>query len=113
MQSRRPTCLLLAALRCAPSGLAQAVSRGAQVAGAAVKFVAGGMFRRSRNPLYLRLPMRLVASTIRLGSWPGRLGPARCAADVTRFQILPEERVLPAKFGTTCHDYLQRSRRWL
>ena len=32
---------------------------------------------------------------------------------ITRFQILPEERILQARFGTPYQDYLRRVRRWL
>ncbi len=79
----------------------------------ASRLVTGGMFRWSRNPMYLSLLLLLVAYAIRLDSWLVWLGPALFFAYVTRFQILPEERVLSAKFGNAYHDYLRRTRRWL
>ncbi len=79
----------------------------------ASRLVTGGMFRWSRNPMYLSLLLLLVAYAIRLDSWLVWLGPALFVAYVTRFQILPEERVLSAKFGNAYHDYLKRTRRWL
>lgn len=79
----------------------------------ASRLVTGGMFRWSRNPLYLSLLLLLVAYAIRIDSWAVWLGPALFAAYVTRFQILPEERVLRAKFGMAYQAYLARTRRWL
>lgn len=74
--------------------------------------VTGGIFRVTRNPMYLSLLLLLVAYAVRLGSWVEWLGPAVFAAYVTRFQIVPEERILAAKFGTAFLAYKTRTRRW-
>lgn len=75
--------------------------------------VTGGVFRLSRNPMYLSLLLLLVAYAVRLDSPAVWLGPLVFIAYVTRFQIHPEERALTAKFGETYLRYRMRTRRWL
>jgi len=72
-----------------------------------------GIYRVSRNPMYLSLLLLLVAYAVRLGAWVEWLGPAFFAAYVTRFQIIPEERILTEKFGEAYLAYQRRTRRWL
>lgn len=74
--------------------------------------VTGGIFRVTRNPMYLSLLLLLVAYAVRLGAWVEWLGPVVFAAYVTRFQIIPEERILAAKFGADFLAYKTRTRRW-
>ncbi|GAP35990.1 isoprenylcysteine carboxylmethyltransferase family protein [Piscinibacter sakaiensis] len=79
----------------------------------ASRLVTGGIYRLSRNPIYLSLAMLLVAYALRLDSaWPA-LGPVVFVAYVTRFQIVPEERALAARFGEAYAAYARRTRRWL
>ena len=40
-------------------------------------------------------------------------GPLLFALYINRFQIVPEERALAAKFGTAFDDYRSRTRRWI
>jgi len=75
--------------------------------------VTGGVFRITRNPMYLSLLLLLVAYAVRLGSWVEWLGPVLFAAYVTRFQIIPEERILAVKFGADFLVYKSRTRRWI
>lgn len=75
--------------------------------------VTGGIFRLSRNPMYLSLLLLLVAYAVRLDSWAEWLGPVVFAAYVTRFQIIPEERILAGKFGPAFITYKNRTRRWI
>jgi protein-S-isoprenylcysteine O-methyltransferase Ste14 len=75
--------------------------------------VTGGIFRITRNPIYLSLLLLLIAYAIRLGSWVEWLGPVLFSIYVTRFQIIPEERILTAKFGEAFLAYKRRTRRWL
>ncbi len=75
--------------------------------------VTRGIFRITRNPIYLSLLLLLVAYAVRLGSWIEWLVPALFAAYVTRFQIIPEERSLTEKFGAAFLAYKRRTRRWI
>jgi protein-S-isoprenylcysteine O-methyltransferase Ste14 len=79
----------------------------------ASRLVTGGVYRWSRNPMYLSLLMLLVAYAVRIESPAVWLAPVAFVAYVTRFQILPEERVLAQKFGGAYQDYRQRTRRWI
>ncbi len=79
----------------------------------ASQLVTSGIFRWSRNPMYLSLLLLLVAYAIRLDSLAVWFGPVAFVAYVTRFQILPEERVLAEKFGDAYVAYKDRTRRWI
>ncbi len=74
--------------------------------------VTGGVYRFSRNPMYLALALLLLAWVLWLGNGVGLVWPALFAAYLTRFQIVPEERALAAKFGQEYAQYCRRVRRW-
>ncbi len=81
--------------------------------GAASKLVTGGVYKLSRNPMYVALTLLLLALAVGLGNmWLG-LGPLAFALFITRFQIMPEERIMAAKFGAEFAAYRGRVRRWL
>ncbi len=75
--------------------------------------VSSGIFRITRNPMYLGLTLFLVAWAIFLSSAVSLLGPAVFVLYVRRFQIVPEERILAELFGSEYVDYRARVRRWL
>ena len=75
--------------------------------------VTQGVFARSRNPMYLALSLLLGAWAAWLARPEALLGPALLMAWLTRFQILPEEHVLAARFGADYAAYRARVRRWL
>lgn len=79
----------------------------------ASRLVTHGIFRLSRNPMYLSLLLLLVAYAIRLDALAAWAAPWLFLGYVTRFQIVPEERALAAKFGPEYQAYLQRTRRWI
>jgi len=79
----------------------------------ASSLVTGGIFRVSRNPMYLSLLLLLVAYAVRLDSPLVWLGPIAFVGYVNRFQIGPEERALKAKFGEAYLRYRSHTRRWL
>jgi protein-S-isoprenylcysteine O-methyltransferase Ste14 len=80
---------------------------------AASTLVTTGIYRYTRNPMYLGLACLLVAWSAYLSVPWTILGPAAFVLFTTRFQIIPEERVLEAKFGRAYADYRSRVRRWL
>ena len=75
--------------------------------------VTGGVYRVTRNPMYVGLALVLLAWAVYLSSlWPF-LGPALFVLYMNRFQIAPEERVLESLFGDEYARYAARVRRWL
>jgi len=75
--------------------------------------VSTGVYSFTRNPMYLGMVLALFAWAVYLSSiWP-LFGPVLFALYITRFQIVPEERVLDGLFGTPFAEYKRRVRRWL
>lgn len=77
------------------------------------QLVTSGVFRFSRNPMYLGLVITLAGWAIHLPSQLPFLGPLAFALYIHHFQILPEERILLAVFGAEYETYKARVRRWL
>jgi protein-S-isoprenylcysteine O-methyltransferase Ste14 len=75
--------------------------------------VCTGVYSFTRNPMYLGMALVLVAWAAFLSSVWSLAGPALFAWYITRFQIVPEERVLQKLFGESFTEYRQRVRRWL
>lgn len=74
--------------------------------------VATGIYRLTRNPMYLGSALVLVGWAVYLSNFVVFAGPLLFALYIDRFQIVPEERVLAAKFGAVFDDYRRRTRRW-
>ena len=79
----------------------------------ATSLVSTGIFARTRNPMYLGMLIGLLAWAVYLASALALLGPVAFALFITRFQIIPEERVMHTLFGSAFSGYTQRVRRWL
>ena len=75
--------------------------------------VTSGIYRFTRNPMYLGLLLVLLGWAAFLCSALALIGPIVFVVYIDRFQIAPEERMLSAKFGTVYSDYVARVRRWL
>jgi protein-S-isoprenylcysteine O-methyltransferase Ste14 len=75
--------------------------------------VSGGVYRFTRNPMYVGMAATLVGWAAWLAAPWALLGPLAFVAFITRYQIGPEERVLAGLFGTEYAAYRQRVRRWL
>jgi protein-S-isoprenylcysteine O-methyltransferase Ste14 len=75
--------------------------------------VTSGVYRWTRNPMYLGLACLLTAWAVWLGAWFPFAGPVLFVLYITRFQIRPEERVLSQLFGSAYTDYTRRVRRWI
>jgi len=75
--------------------------------------VTTGIYRITRNPMYVCLTSLLLSWAAYLASPWSFLGPIVFALFITRLQIIPEERALTAKFGAACTDYRSGVRRWL
>lgn len=81
--------------------------------GAASSLVATGIYRLTRNPMYLGLFLVLAGWAIYLSNIVAFAGPLLLVLYLNRFQIVPEERALAAKFGMSFDDYRRRTRRWI
>jgi protein-S-isoprenylcysteine O-methyltransferase Ste14 len=75
--------------------------------------VSSGVYRITRNPMYVGMALFLLAWAVFLASPWVLFGPLVFAAYITRFQIKPEERALAARFGAEFASYQARVRRWL
>ena len=81
--------------------------------GKASSLVTGGIYRVTRNPMYVGVAIVLVAWAVFLASPWALVGVLAFAAYLTRFQIVPEERALASRFGDAYAIYAARVRRWL
>ena len=75
--------------------------------------VTHGVFRFTRNPMYLSLLLYLLAWAAYLSNWLALLLVPLFVVYITELQIKPEERALSAKFGTEYAAYSAQVRRWL
>lgn len=76
-------------------------------------FVITGVYRVTRNPMYLGLLLVLLGWATFLANALAYLLAPLFVLYINRFQIVPEERVLSAKFGAEFSVYKARVRRWL
>jgi protein-S-isoprenylcysteine O-methyltransferase Ste14 len=81
--------------------------------GQSAAVVTRGIYRFSRNPMYLGVLLILGGWAIFLAHPLACLGLPLFVAIVTRLQIQPEERILGEKFGAHYAAYAARVRRWL
>lgn len=72
-----------------------------------------GIYRISRNPMYLGMASLLVGSALLIGTIWAWLGVVGFILYINRFQIIPEEKVLANKFGKAYQAYCHQTRRWL
>lgn len=80
---------------------------------AASSLVASGIYRHTRNPMYLGMLLVLIGWAAYLARpWALLVLPA-FVLYMNRFQIVPEERVLQRIFGAEFDAYSNRVRRWL
>jgi protein-S-isoprenylcysteine O-methyltransferase Ste14 len=75
--------------------------------------VCNGIYRYSRNPMYLGFYMALIGWGSLLGHYLFWVVLLLFQAYLTRFQIVPEERALTARFGDSFVQYTQQVRRWV
>lgn len=75
--------------------------------------VSDGVYRFSRNPMYLGFLLALTGWAVYLSNAFAALLLPAFVAYMNRFQIKPEEQALLAKFGPRYAQYLATVRRWL
>lgn len=79
----------------------------------ASRLVVNGVFRFSRNPMYLGMALVCIAWVIYLASPWCLFGVLAFVLFITRFQIIPEERAMRRLFGDQFARYQAETRRWI
>jgi protein-S-isoprenylcysteine O-methyltransferase Ste14 len=81
--------------------------------GTASSLVVSGIYRRTRNPMYLGMLVILSGWAVFLSNVLVILFLPLFVLYLNRFQIHPEERALASRFGEEFTAYQSRVRRWL
>ena len=81
--------------------------------GESTSLVKTGIYRYSRNPMYVGMLMVLLAWGLFLSSLFSMITSAGFLLYMNRFQIQPEEQSLSARYGNAYADYVKRVRRWI
>ena len=79
----------------------------------AEQLVISGLYRYSRNPMYVGLLLLLIGWLFLLGSLSPMIMLPAFILILNSQQIIPEEKVLEQKFGQQYKDYKHVVRRWL
>ena len=72
-----------------------------------------GVYSISRNPMYVGFSLVLTGWAFFLSHALAFLFLPTFVAYINRFQIVPEERILSASFGSEYATYMRSVRRWL
>jgi protein-S-isoprenylcysteine O-methyltransferase Ste14 len=75
--------------------------------------VASGIYRYTRNPMYLGFLLLLVGWAVLLSNVVALVLLPAFILYMNRFQIQPEERALEQHFGSEFQAYKQQVRRWV
>lgn len=75
--------------------------------------VSAGIYRYSRNPMYLGMLLALAGLAFYLANGAAFAVLPLFVVYLNRFQIVPEERAMQARFGEDFAAYRGRVRRWL
>lgn len=78
----------------------------------ASSLVTNGIFRYTRNPMYLAMLLILIAYGLKLGNAFNTLLAAGFVYYMNHFQIKPEEEALGRLFGKDYRLYCKQVRRW-
>ena len=113
-----------AALTLAAAGVALIASARASLAKASTTWrpttpdkttslVVSGVYRYTRNPMYLVMLLMLLGLAVALESTAAWLASGIFVLYINRFQIEPEERALTLTLGQDYLDYTLRVHRWI
>jgi protein-S-isoprenylcysteine O-methyltransferase Ste14 len=75
--------------------------------------VSSGIYRFTRNPMYMGFLLVLIAWAVFLSSPFSLIGSLVFLLYINHFQIAPEERVLSKLFGSDYSTYQTQVRRWI
>ena len=79
----------------------------------ATKLVTDGIFKYSRNPMYLGMALVLGSIAIFFNLIGGIILVGLFCVYITKFQILPEERAMRDLFSDDFDKYTKVTRRWI
>ena len=75
--------------------------------------VVSGIFKYSRNPMYLGMLLILISMAIKFNFVGGILIIFAFITFITKFQIIPEETALEKLFGKEFTRYKKKTKRWI
>ncbi|MBB4658063.1 methyltransferase family protein [Parvularcula dongshanensis] len=81
--------------------------------GRATALLTRGVFRLTRNPIYVGMALCLFGLALALGTVLGLFLTLGFIAALTAWQIRPEEKALRSLFGPDYDDYAAKVPRWL
>ena len=79
----------------------------------ATSLVVSGVFKYSRNPMYLGMVLILLSISFKFNLIGGIVLTMLFAGYITKFQIIPEEIVMNKLFGDKFEKYKNKTRRWI
>lgn len=77
------------------------------------RIIKNGMYRYSRNPMYLGMFLILLGASFIMGTLPSMVAPAVFFLIIDKIFIPYEEDKLLSSFGDTYNEYMMATRRWL
>ena len=72
-----------------------------------------GIFKYTRNPMYLGMALLLLSITLKFNLYGGLIVIVLFISFITKFQIIPEESAMEKLFGQEYKNYKKTTRRWL
>ena len=79
----------------------------------ASSLVTSGIFKFSRNPMYLGMLIILLSLSFKFNLIGGMTISLFFYIFITKFQIIPEEAAMNELFGNEFIDYSKKTRRWI
>tara|TARA_X000000368_G_scaffold71246_1_gene51839 strand:+ start:634 stop:1080 length:447 start_codon:yes stop_codon:yes gene_type:complete len=79
----------------------------------ASSLVVDGVFKHTRNPMYLGMSVVLLSISIQFNLIGGLLIVSLFVAYITAFQIIPEEEAMEENFGEEYLSFKRSTRRWI
>ena len=79
----------------------------------ASSLVVSGIFKYSRNPMYLGMLIVLLSISFKFNLIGGIITSLFFFVFITKFQIIPEEVAMNELFGDQFIDYTKKTRRWV
>lgn len=77
------------------------------------RIIKNGMYRYSRNPMYLGMLLILLGASFIMGTLPSMAAPAAFFLIIDKTFIPYEEEKLLSSFGDSYNEYMMATRRWL